>query len=60
VELAPKAPNYHFALGIVLRIRGNQAEAQREFNQELALNPQHQAAAQQVKELRGASPAKSP
>ena len=50
VALAPTAPNYHFALGMVLQVRGKLAEAEEAFRQELALNPGNQAAAQQAAE----------
>ena len=52
VQLAPAAANYHFALGTVLRIRGKLSEALAEFSQELALDPRHEAAAQQIAEIR--------
>lgn len=52
IHLAPAAPNYHFALGIILKLQGNWAGALAEFTQELELNPTHQAAAQQVEELK--------
>jgi tetratricopeptide (TPR) repeat protein len=51
IALAPMTPNYHFALGIVLKVKGNSAGALAEFSKELELNPAHQAAAQQVTEI---------
>jgi Flp pilus assembly protein TadD len=52
IALAPTAPNYHFALGIVLKVKGNASGALAEFNKELELNPGQQAAAQQAEEIR--------
>jgi tetratricopeptide (TPR) repeat protein len=52
IDLAPSFPNYHFALGVVLRVKGNLSGALAEFSQELALDAGHQAAAQQVAEIR--------
>lgn len=49
--LAPTTPNYHFALGMVLKLRGNWPGAMAEFRKELELNPGHQAAAQQAAEI---------
>ena len=51
IVLAPSAPNYHFALGIVLKVKGNLPGAMAEFSKELELNPGHQAAAQQAAEI---------
>jgi tetratricopeptide (TPR) repeat protein len=50
VALAPTAPNYHFALGMVLQVRGKLPEAEAAFRQELDINPGNQAAAQQAAE----------
>ena len=52
VALAPTAPNYHFALGIVLKVRGNSPAAMEEFQRELTINPANHAAAKQVEEMR--------
>jgi hypothetical protein len=49
--LAPTAPNYHFALGMVLKVEGNWPGAMAEFTRELELNPGHHAAAQQAAEV---------
>lgn len=51
VVLAPATPNYHFALGVVLRLKGNGPGAMAEFRKELEVNPGHQAAAQQLAEM---------
>jgi tetratricopeptide (TPR) repeat protein len=50
--LAPTTPNYHFALAIVLKVRGNSSGAMEEFQRELAINPANHAAAKQMKEMR--------
>ena len=39
IVLAPTAPNYHFALGMVLKVKGNWPGAMAEFARELELNP---------------------
>jgi Flp pilus assembly protein TadD len=52
IVLAPASPNYHFALGMVLKFRGNWSGAMAEFSKELELNPQHQPAAQQTAEIK--------
>jgi len=51
IALEPTAPNYHFALGVVLKVRGNLPAALTEFDRELELNPAHQAAAKQAAEI---------
>jgi hypothetical protein len=51
IVLAPTAPNYHFALGVILKVNGKWTEAMAEFSKELELNPEHNAAAQQVAEI---------
>jgi len=51
IVLAPAAPNYHFALGMVLKVNGNWSGAMAEFTKELEINPGHQAAAQQATEI---------
>ena len=51
IALAPTTPNYHFALGMVLKVKGNGRGAIAEFTRELELNPGHQAAAQQAAEI---------
>ena len=51
IVLAPTTPNYHFVLGMVLRVKGNWIGALAEFTKELELNPGHQAAAQQAAEI---------
>jgi hypothetical protein len=52
IALAPNAPDYHFALGMVLRVRGDSSGAMAEFSTELALHPGSQAAAQQVADIK--------
>ena len=51
IVLAPASPNYHFALGMVLKVRGNWSGAMAEFAKELEINPGHEAAAQQAMEI---------
>jgi len=51
IALAPRSPNYHFALGMVLKVKGDRSGAMAEFTKELELNPGHQAAAQQAAEI---------
>jgi tetratricopeptide (TPR) repeat protein len=51
VALAPATPNYHFALGMILKVKGNLPGALAEFTKVLELNPAHQAAAQQAAEI---------
>jgi hypothetical protein len=51
IVLTPTAPNYHFALGMVLKVKGNWSGALAEFSRELELNPGHRAAAQQAAEI---------
>jgi len=51
IVLAPTTPNYHFALGMVLKVKGDGPGAMAEFTKELQLNPEHQAAAQQAAEI---------
>jgi tetratricopeptide (TPR) repeat protein len=51
IVLAPRAPNYHFALGMVLKVKGNGPGALAEFARELEANPSNQAAAQQAEEI---------
>jgi len=51
VALAPATPNYHFALGMILHLKGNGPGALAEFNRELEINPGQQAAAQQAAEI---------
>ncbi len=48
IVLAPTAENYHFALGMVLKLRGNGPGALAEFARELKINPGNQTAAQQA------------
>ncbi len=51
IVLAPTKPTYHFALGMVLKLKGDSAGALAEFSRELELHPWQQAAAQQVAEI---------
>ena len=53
VALAPMAPNYHFALGVVLKLRGNGSEAKAAFARELEINPENTDAARQAAEIQG-------
>ncbi|HXW15480.1 MAG TPA: tetratricopeptide repeat protein [Terriglobia bacterium] len=52
IVLAPTASNYHFALGMVLQVKGDGSGAVAEFARELEVNPANQAAAQQAEEIR--------
>jgi tetratricopeptide (TPR) repeat protein len=51
IELNPAGFAYHFALGVMLKAQGDFAGALREFKAELAVNPEQQAAATQIKEI---------
>ena len=51
ISLAPNASNYHFALGIVLRVKGDSARAMAEFARELELQPGNRDAAQQIADI---------
>ena len=51
IELNPAGFAYHFALGAMLRAQGDFPGALREFKEELAVNPEQQAAAAQIKEI---------
>ena len=51
IQIRPDAYGYHFALGIVLRSRGDLKNALAEFRTELARYPTEQAAHQQVAEI---------
>jgi 4-amino-4-deoxy-L-arabinose transferase-like glycosyltransferase len=50
--LAPAAPNYHFALGVVLKLRGDWAGALAAFTRELEISPGLESAARQAAEIR--------
>jgi hypothetical protein len=52
IVLAPAAPNYHFALGMVLKVNGDWSGAMAQFTKELEINPGLQAAAQQAAEIK--------
>lgn len=51
IALRPEGFGSHFALGFVLRTRGDPAGALREFRAELANNPANQAARDQIREI---------
>jgi tetratricopeptide (TPR) repeat protein len=51
IALNPAGFAYHFALGVMLKARGDFGGALREFKAELAVNPEQQAAATQIKEI---------
>ncbi|PYV08412.1 MAG: hypothetical protein DMG23_13605 [Acidobacteria bacterium] len=51
IELAPDGANNHYALGLVLKARGDLAGALSEFKAELANNPEQSAAREQVAEI---------
>jgi protein O-mannosyl-transferase len=51
IALRPEGFGSHFALGFVLKTRGDRAGALREFRAELANNPANQAARDQIREI---------
>jgi lipoprotein NlpI len=51
LAISPDTDNYHFALGMVLKLQGDLQGAREEFQAELALNPKHSAAREQVTEI---------
>jgi tetratricopeptide (TPR) repeat protein len=51
IALNPAGFAYHFALGAMLRAQGDFPGALREFKEELAVNPEQQAAAAQIEEI---------
>ncbi len=51
VRLNPHAYGVHFARGVVLRFEGDLTGALEEFRRELALNPEQQAAREQIEEI---------
>ncbi len=54
LRLKPTAPRYHFALGMVLKVQRDTRGAIREFKEELALNPNEQAAREQLQKIESA------
>jgi tetratricopeptide (TPR) repeat protein len=51
IHIRPTGYGYHFALGVVLRQRGDFKGAVEQFKAELALNPQQDAARKQIAEI---------
>jgi hypothetical protein len=51
---------YHFALGVILETRGDLTGALQEFKDELAINPEQQAAVEQIKEIQKRLPGTRP
>ncbi len=51
IELQPDGYGFHFALGMVLKERGQSAAALEQFKLELAINPDDEAAKRQIAEL---------
>jgi tetratricopeptide (TPR) repeat protein len=54
ILIRPDTDNYHFALGVILKSQGNFRAALEEFRAEVALNPQHPAAREQISEVEAA------
>jgi tetratricopeptide (TPR) repeat protein len=52
IEMRPKAAGYHYALGIVLKQKGDAQGAINEFEAELVNNPDQTAAREQIAELK--------
>ena len=52
IEMRPKAAGYHYALGIVLKQKGDAQGAINEFEAELVNNPDQAAARDQIAELK--------
>ena len=52
IRIRPQAFGYHFALGIVLKTRGDLSGALQQFREELVLNPEETAAREQMEEIR--------
>lgn len=52
IEMRPKAAGYHYALGIVLKQKGETQGAINEFEAELVNNPNQAAAREQIAELK--------
>ncbi len=52
IEMRPAAPGYHYALGIVLKQKGDAQGAINEFEAELVNNPDQAAARGQIAELK--------
>jgi len=52
IEMRPKAAGYHYALGIVLKQKGEAQGAISEFEAELVNNPNQTAAREQIAELK--------
>jgi len=51
IQIRPGGYAYHFALGVVLKTRGDLADALDQFRMELVNNPQQPAARQQIEEI---------
>jgi tetratricopeptide (TPR) repeat protein len=51
VTIRPDADNYHFALGVIMKLQGNLTGALSEFRQEMDLNPENISARQQASEV---------
>jgi tetratricopeptide (TPR) repeat protein len=51
IQIRPDGYGYHFALGVVLKTRGDLSAALEQFRAELASYPQQWAARQQVAEI---------
>jgi Flp pilus assembly protein TadD len=51
IAINPGGFAYHFALGVMLETRGDLTGARQEFKEDLAIDPEQQAAAAQLKEI---------
>jgi hypothetical protein len=56
ISIDPTGFAYHFALGVMLKTRGDLTGALQEFKKELAIYPEQQAAAAQIKEIENRLP----
>jgi tetratricopeptide (TPR) repeat protein len=57
VIIRPDADNYHFALGVIMKLQGNLTGALSEFHQEMEINPENASARQQAEEIEAAQAA---
>jgi hypothetical protein len=60
IAFNPTGFAYHFALGVMLKTRGDLTGALQEFKEELAINPGQKAAAAQIKEIENRLPGTRP
>jgi tetratricopeptide (TPR) repeat protein len=51
IEIRPEALGYHYALGVILRKKGNLQDALNEFKAELINDPEQMAAREQIRDI---------